>query len=184
MIEFRPKLLMDKPALLVLVGKDQIEQKTWLNQLPAELKASLSSLKQNQAFKAEKGEIFPLVHKNRTILFVGLGAKDPGFLTSLRVTVRQALMSEFIKTIREVEMAAFFTEDAEIIAVIEGILIGTYAWDKYRTVKNNECPARVRQVYLVVKEKKSFAEAVTACEGVTLARDLINDNADVIHSEA
>lgn len=184
MIEFRPKLLMDKPALLVLVGKDQIEQKTWLSQLPGELKSALASLTQGQVFKAEKGELFPVVQKNRTVLFVGLGARAPGFLTTLRVAVRQALASEFIKTVREVELAAFFAEDAEIIAVIEGVLIGTYTWDKYRTAKNNECPARVRQVYLVVKEKKCFAEAVMVCDGVTLARDLVNDNADVVHSEA
>ncbi|HPB68915.1 MAG TPA: M17 family peptidase N-terminal domain-containing protein, partial [Candidatus Omnitrophota bacterium] len=183
MIEFRPKLLMDKPALLVLIGKDQIEQKTWLNQLPGELKSALSSLTQGQVFKAEKGEIFPVVQKNRTVLFVGLGAKAPGFLTTLRVAVRQALASEFIKTVREVELAAFFAEDAEIIAVIEGVLIGTYTWDKYRSVKNDECPPRARKVFLVVKEKKSFAEAVMVCEGVTLARDLVNDNADVVQSE-
>ena len=184
MIEFRPGLLMDKPALIVLVGKEQLEQKNWLNQLPAELKAPLSAIKQNQVFKADKGEIFPVVQKNRTVLFVGRGAKDSGYLTSLRITVRQSLMSEFIKTVKEVELAPFLKEDADIIAVIEGVLIGTYSWDKYRTTKDHDCPARMRRVFLVAKEKKCFTDAVTVCEGVTLARDLINDNADVVHSEA
>ena len=184
MIEFRPKLLMDKSALIVLVGKEQFEQKTWLNQLPAELKAPLLSLKQSQAFRADKGEVFPVAHKNRTVLFVGLGGKDSGHLTSLRTTVRQALMSEFIKTARDIELVPFLKDDGEMIAVIEGVLVGAYAWDKYRTVKNNDCPARARRVYVVSKEKKCLTEAVAACEGVTLTRDLINDNADVVHSEA
>ncbi len=184
MLDFRPKLMLDQPALIILSGKKAYEQKNWLNQFPAELRPSLSALQQSQKFKAEKGEIFPLILKNKVVLAVGLGEQGPGYFTALRSVTRKALLSEFVRNIKEVELYPAVKQDAEIAAVIEGVLIGGYNWDKYRTFKKNEFPAHQRQVFLVAKEKKAFLDAVITCRGVNLTRDLVNDNADTIHAES
>jgi len=162
-ILFRPQAKYDKDAAVVFLAAGQTHAR-FKNEL-------------------EKGEIFPLLEGGKTLLFVGLGKIDKLSLTDLRVQVRKALSSCYLKKAKTVEIIPHRRDDAAIIAVIEGVLIGTYVWDKYKSKDKNDKTVKDKQITIAVEPKKVFTDAVAVCQGVSLTRDLVNDNADTITSD-
>jgi leucyl aminopeptidase len=162
MISFRPKALYDKDATVVFLASGQTH---------ARFKKEL-----------EKGEIYPICEGARTFLFVGLGKTDKMTLTDLRIQVRKACLSGYLKKAKTVEIVPHRKDDAAIIAVIEGVAIGTYVWDKYKSKDKDDKTVKDKQVTICVENKKIFTDAVAVCQGVSLTRDLINDNADTVTS--
>jgi len=108
MILFRPQAQYDKDAVVILLTKDQTH---------ARFKQEL-----------DNGEIFPVIENKKTFLFVGLGKADSLSLTQLRIHIRKALLSDYLKKTKTVEIIPHATDDATIHAIIEGVLIGTYVW--------------------------------------------------------
>ena len=162
MISFNPHAKNDKDAAVVFLTAEQKH---------AGLKKEL-----------EKGEVFPVLEGGSTRLFVGLGKADKLSLTDLRVQVRKAFSSTYLHKARTVELIPHRRDDAVVIALIEGVIIGTYVWDKYKSKDKNDKTVKVKQVTIIAEAKKIFTDAVLVCQGVTLTRDLVNDNADTITS--
>lgn len=163
MISFRPKALNDKDATVVLLAAGQTHPR---------FKNGL-----------EKGEIYPVLDGSKVFLFVGLGKTDKLSLTDLRVQVRKACLCTYLQKAKTVEIVPHSKEDAAIIAIIEGVAIGTYAWDKYKSRDKNDKTIKDKQITIAVEAKKIFTDAVVICQGVSLTRDLVNDNADTITSD-
>ncbi len=163
MISFRPKAKYDQESAVVL----------------------LTSLQKDKRLKKdlEKGEVFPVVEGHRLLLFVGLGKADKLTLTDLRIQVRKALLSSYLKKIKTVELILHTKEEAAVKAVIEGVLIGTYTWDKYKSKEKDDKTIKDKHITIAVEPKKEYEQTVIICEGVKLTRNLINDNADLITSE-
>ena len=131
----------------------------------------------------EKGEIYPVLEGIKTFLFLGLGKMDKLSLTDLRVQVRKAFISSYLKQAKTVEIIPHSKDAGAIIAIIEGVAIGSYVWDKYKSKDKNDKTVKDKQVNIAVEPKKIFTDVVTICQGVNLTRDLVNDNADTITSE-
>jgi len=176
-IQFRPKAKFDLPATVILISKEQMSAKAFPQIALASLRAAIIMLQKSGRFTAEARQSFPVVLKDQTFLLVGVGEEPKLSLTELRVIVRQALLSAHLKKISAIELIAFSQKDAIITAMIEGVLIGTYSWKKYRSIDKNETE---KKVYLIAENKPLFRDTVLICDGVTLARDLVNDNADTI----
>ena len=182
MISFRNNEKFDKDATVILVDKQQIKQKEFLFKDKHALDGLLDLIKEGR-FSADKDEVFPLVgKKSRLVLFVGLGKPEDLSLTALRITVKKALTSAFLKKCQEVELIPHATDEKTVIALIEGYLIGTYKWDKYKSKPKDEKNTKLKTVVLVAPHKKEFEQAAAICEGVNFTRDLVNDNADVVTS--
>ncbi len=162
MISFRSQAKYDKDATVVLLAAGQTHPR-FKNEL-------------------EKGEIFPVLEGPKTFLYVGLGKIDKLSLTDLRIQVRKALLSAYLHKAKTVEIIPHRRDDAAIIAIIEGIAIGTYVWDKYKS-KDSDKIIKDKQITIAVEEKRIFTDALAVCRGVNLARDLVNDNADTITSD-
>ena len=158
MISFRPQAKYDKDVNVVLLTSVQTH---------ARLKKEL-----------EKGETFPLLEGKRSFLFVGLGKGASLSLTDVRIQVRKALLSGFLKKARTVEIIPHSKDDATINAIIEGVAIGSYVWDKYKSKDKDDKTVKNKYVTIAVGVKKSFTQAVAVAQGVNLCRDLVNDNAD------
>jgi leucyl aminopeptidase len=131
----------------------------------------------------EKGEIFPIADGKRLLLFVGLGKEDKLSLTELRIQVRRAFMSSFLKKVKTIDVVPHSKNSDSIKAIIEGIQIGTYVWDKYKSKSKDDKSIKEKNVVIIAEGKKEFDQAITICEGVNLTRDLVNDNADFVTSE-
>ncbi len=163
MIYFRPQPKYDKNATVVFLTAGQTH---------ARLKNEL-----------EKGEIFPVIEGGKTFLFVGLGKIDKLSLTDLRTQVRKACLCGYLQKVKTVEIVPHRKDDAVIIAIIEGVAIGTYVWDKYKSREKNDKIIKNKEITIAVEAKKIFTDAFAICQGVNLARDLVNDNADTITSD-
>lgn len=179
MINFRATAQFDKQATVVLLSVEELKQKKFRFQNNS-LKANIRELQRGGKFNAEKGEVFPLVIKGKTVLLAGLGKKADLTLTALRIFVRKALLSPYLSKIKDFEIVPHASDEKAIRAVIEGVLIGTYAWKKY--VKGDEKQPGEKKIWLVAAKKAFYENVIRICEGVNLARDLINDNADTVTS--
>jgi len=131
----------------------------------------------------EKGEIFPAIEGGRIFVYVGLGSMDKLSLTDLRVFLRKALLTISLKKARTVEIIPHRRDDATIIAIIEGVMIGTYVWDKYKSKDLSDKTVKDKQVTIAAEQHKKYTDAIAVCQGVKLTRDLVNDNADTVTSE-
>ncbi|MBF0384558.1 MAG: leucyl aminopeptidase [Candidatus Omnitrophica bacterium] len=172
MISFLKNPDLKHDAVVFLVNEEQLKGKNKISPV-------LSSLEEKKLFTGENGQIFPYLEGKRILLFVGLGkGKDSG-LTSLRINLRQALLSSYLKNCGTIDIFCPSQEENEVKAIIEGIIIGTYQWDKYLTKKK---PDISKKYFIVSPEKKAYGDTITICDNTNLARDLINDNADCIHS--
>lgn len=162
MISFRAKPKYDQQATVVLLTAGQKDK---------HLKEEL-----------ERGEIFPVREGQRILLGVGLGKADKLSLTELRIQVRKAFLSSYLKKIKDIELIPHTKNELAIEAIIEGILIGTYVWDKYKSRDKEDRTVKDKNVTIVADFKKEYEQTVRICEGVGLTRDLVNDNADLITS--
>ncbi len=162
MILFRSKAKYDKEAVIVLLTAGQTHSR----------------------FKKEldKGETFPILEGKRTFLFIGLGKAALLSLTDVRIQVRKALLSGYLKDAKTVEVIPHSKEDGAVLAIIEGAAIGAYVWEKYKSKDKDDKTVISKQVTIAVEAQKIFTQAVTVCQGVTFCRDLVNDNADTITS--
>jgi len=182
-ITYRTSAKFDRQATVVLISKDQIKSKKF-NFANKTLKDQISILVQSNQFAGENGQIFPLMIKKQVNLCVGVGAKKDFSLTALRISVRNALLSPALSRVKDIEVIAHEKDDEVIKAVIESILIGTYAWKKYVTKDKSDksIDHNLKKYTLVAAGKNIYKESETICAGVNLARDLINDNADTVTS--
>ena len=163
MISFIPKARFNKDAAVILLTDSQKHPR---------LKKEL-----------EKGEIFPVLEGKRLSLFVGLGKTQKLSLTDVRVNTRKALLSAYIKSARTVEVVPHACDENTVKAVIEGISIGTYVWDKYKSRPKDDKTFKNKHIIIAAAQSKALRQAVTICEGVRLTRDLVNDNADTVTSQ-
>lgn len=183
MISFRNNEKFDKDAAIILINKEQVKQKDFLFK-DKSLEESLILLIKEERFSGDKDEVFPFIaKKNRLVLFVGVGKSEDLSLTALRITVKKALASTYLKKCEEVELIPHTTDEKSVVAIIEGIEIGTYKWDKYKSKPKDNKGKKLNSIVIVSAPKKAFDQAVTICAGVNFTRDLVNDNADVVTSD-
>lgn len=178
MISFQPSLRFNKQAAVIFCDSEQVKTQK-ITGLSSGLKDELKSAYQNKIFQGGNGEVFSLTQKGKSIVFAGLGKRENISATQLRTAVRAALLSSLLRKVSSVEIFPYDQKDTTVIGMIEGILIGTYQWTKYLASKKDE----VKKSYILISEKKTiYTQAITTCEGVNVARDLINENADVANS--
>ncbi len=178
-IQFNPKISYLKNSSILFLTKKQITAIKTLK-LDVCLKDQLVSLVTLQRFSAEQGEIIPLFIKQSLVLIVGLGDDQKISKTSLRVAVKQAIESPHLKGLASLHVFPHANDDETIFGMIEGILVGSYTWQKYiEPVKGKKSLATV---VIAASFKSIYAQRITICGGVNYTRDLVNDNADVVHS--
>jgi leucyl aminopeptidase len=180
-ISFRNTEKFDKDATIILIDKEQTKSKNFLFK-HKKLEEDLKELVKSGQFSGDKEEMFPIVIKGDLVLLVGLGKADELSLTALRIVVKKALMSGFLKKCKTVEIVPHAEDEKSIVAIIEGHLLGTYRWDKYKSKPKDDKSVPQKEVIVVAPAKKEFTQAIAICHGVNLTRDLVNDNADVTTS--
>jgi leucyl aminopeptidase len=149
-------------------------------------------------FTGKKGQYLELlaphgVHVSRLVLY-GLGtAKDLNFLgyeaVGGEIVRRLALSGESDLAVAVDAVKGGAVEAGEAAAhVAYGALLGGYRFDKYRTtMKDDEKPGLASVSILVgdhAASKKIFADLTEVAEGVSFARDLVTEPANVIYPES
>ncbi len=182
MIAFRPTAKLDKQATVILFDQDQVKKRSLPQINNRQIREEILTLIKNGIFRGENQEVFPLGVKKQIILLVGVGKKEKTSLTALRITVRNVLLSNHLKKIKDVELITHEQSEDVITALIEAVLIGTYSWDKYKSKEEDKQKAEEKNIYLITAKKKEYDDIISICNGVTLTRNLVNENADVTNS--
>ncbi|MBF0594050.1 MAG: leucyl aminopeptidase [Candidatus Omnitrophica bacterium] len=182
MVSFYDKPRFDKQAAVVLLTKDQVQKKACPFPLKPVCEALQAAVDASQ-FEGGKGEMFPAVIAGKVVILVGLGKSADVSLTSVRIVLRRAFLSNPLKKLSTVEVI-LHEDHADIAhAAVEAAIIGTYAWKKYITRKKDDQTVDVKSYYIVTRFTKEASLAAVIADGVNFSRDLVNDNADTVTPE-
>lgn len=183
MIKFQPTAQFDQDATVLILEKSHIKQKKFSTSLPADLKEQILTIADAGQFSADKCDLFPLVYRSTLVLLVGIGQRNDMSPTAYRVCIKSALQVKFLQKKKNIEIVPNDPKDECINAVIESVLIGAYVWQKYITKPGCEIPFKEKTFTVIAAKKKIYDAMVAVCEGTNFARDLVNDNADLVTSE-
>ena len=181
MITFRDSAKFDQEATIIFLDQHQVKDKKFpfYNK---QIQDTIESLQQANQFSGEKDQFFPLYLNKQLILLVGLGKSEDLSSSSTMHSIKKTILSSYLSKIKTIELVGHSKEENHIKDIIEGILIGTYSWKKYKGKSKNDSSVDEKDIVIIAPKKKVYDEAIQICEGVKLSRDLINDNADVVTS--
>ena len=126
--------------------------------------------------KGSAGEVTKVVVDGTLFIAVGLGDNDGSHSTD--TAVRRA-MGAAARALKGTERAVV-SADFGVRPVVEGLLLGGYAYDG---LKKNEEKDESSLITVVGKEDNhaEFDAAVSICHAVTLARDLVNTPSNLLY---
>ena len=174
MINFSSKLKKTlNPIVLFLSEEGLKEQKIF--DVSESVNREIHFLVKKKSFRAKLAEQYPLQSEGRLYLLVGVGGRSANFsFTQLRIIVRQVILSSILRSHKSVSFIPHSHEPRVIEALIEGVELGGYVWEKYKTEK-----IKLPKVEIVTPRKGHYKKMVLMTQGVNFARDLVNENADV-----
>ncbi len=145
-------------------------------------------------FKGKEGEILILYgkfsHETR-IALVGLGKEKEITVEGLRRSIAPLVYNAHSKKIRKLTLcmpsSSHLTEEETLRGIAEGLMLPNYVFEKLKakTLEHNKT-VLLESVCFVGVSKQSLVVAKNValiCEGVYLARDLVNGNADDVTPE-
>jgi leucyl aminopeptidase len=177
-----------KPAELVAIpfwqGEKQAE-----NAVPiSRYKAAIQLPAIQHDFQGKEGELLFVYGKNpkedKRYALLGLGKKENISVERLRRAYSQLTRACQQKKIEDVFVLlpqTPLTEKEVVVGISEGILLTNYVFDKLKHAKKADKPSLLKKVGFISVSKLGF-ETAKHCqiiaEGVYIARDLVNGNAD------
>ena len=173
MLTYRSKALYDQAAALILLTEEQVKEKKY------PMKSDIAPIVANKQFSGESGQIFPTLVNKKLVVLVGIGKKSVS-LTKVRTAVRNALLSSYVKKLPSVELIPHEEKEETLKAIVEGIVIGTYVWNKYKTEERAKAVAQ--KMVVVTGFKKAGEHTEVVAQATNFARNLTNENASVANS--
>lgn len=145
-------------------------------------------------FKGKEGEVlFTYIPEGiePRLALLGLGEKDKLTTESLRRAYASLIKACHAKRIESLNLfvpnVPSLKEESILRGVLEGILLPNYHFTKLKSQSlQNNPPTLVQKVFLIGVEKESIPlikKYQILVEGVFLARDLVNSNADEVTAE-
>ena len=139
-------------------------------------KAQFKETLKKAGFKAEQESLCPM--HGKSLLFCGLEDYASDNLRTAAATIAKAIKSFDYKSL-SIEV------DKESLApVIEGLILGGYEFNKYKTKPNK---SKIKKVYLASNNVKEltdlFQEAIVVAEATCFTRDIVNTAPDDMHPE-
>lgn len=132
-------------------------------------------------FTGEVDQITIRYQEEKTFVYCGIGPANECTASLIRsASARAARAVQKLKravlacTVPELPLHSHTVEQA----IIEGILLGVYQFDKYRSEKSH----KLKQLELVsgTLTTSMLKKITTVCESVNYTRDLVNDNASTV----
>ncbi len=182
MISYKDVSKFDQDVTIVFVTKEQVKSKKFAFKNP-NLEKEILALNGQQQFDGDQGQVFPLFSQNKLVLLSGLGDASDLTSTALRICVKKSVLSSFVKSRSKMEIVPHLQDDSTVHCIIEGLMLGTYAWKKYKSKDKDERSSAEKEYVIATAHKKIYGDSETICQGANFTRDLINDNADVVNSQ-
>ncbi len=180
----------DLVVLPVFKSGDELKYSSNWNK---ELKTFFSELKIAKCFKANSGEtvLFNSI-EGHNLMALGLGEKKSFKAENLRremaklTSLYQSKVTSFTINIDAIKTGGIH---ASVNAIIEGMELATYKYDKYLSKKSK---STLKTVHLDTKEKGASLKKIQAVidqtlivtDSIAVARDLVNSPPNDLHSES
>ncbi|MGL4452115.1 MAG: leucyl aminopeptidase [Sarcina sp.] len=175
--------LMDVDALVVPFFEGE------LNCHKAEVDIRIKRAEKKGTFKGAKSEILLLDLEAgdgsiKDVIALGLGKKE-----DLTVEVMRKAFSKAVRQLKtlKAEKAKVCLGNVEIKnadefakGIVEGMTLGYYKFDKYMSKKEEAKDLTVSVTEKLADAKEAFEESMMLCEGTIIARDLVNEPANVM----
>ncbi|MCK5347343.1 MAG: hypothetical protein KAR20_28230, partial [Candidatus Heimdallarchaeota archaeon] len=116
MIQFRPYAKYHVDASIVFIDEAQIQSKKFNALRNNDVRNALIELSKAKKFNGSKNEIFPLFINKKIVLLTGIGKSDEITTTSLRISVRNAIQSSYLKKSKNIELIPSNQKDSTIKA--------------------------------------------------------------------
>ncbi|MGL4762749.1 MAG: leucyl aminopeptidase [Sarcina sp.] len=160
-----------------------------LNCKKAEVKASLKRAEEKGTFKGAKSEVLVLNIQAKDgsikdVVALGLGKKEEVTVDEMRKAFSKAARQ--LKTLKvenaKVCLGNVEVENADEFAkgIVEGMILGYYKFDKFMTKKSEAKDLTVNVSEDLASAKETFEEALMLAEGTIIARDLVNEPANIM----
>lgn len=178
-----------KPGELLVLpfweGKHHAEEAASISKY----KASLQSPAIRQDFHGKEGELIFVYgshnESDKRYALLGLGRKEKISTEKLRRAYSQLIKACHQKQLKEIALLlpqTHMSEEAVVTGVAEGLLLANYVFAKLKQIKKTETPL-VKKAGFIGLSKSGLAIAKRCsiiAQGVYIARDLVNDNADQV----
>ncbi|MHC1749224.1 MAG: leucyl aminopeptidase [Cellulosilyticaceae bacterium] len=154
---------------------------------------NIQKFKDSQVFTGKEGEVFYYTDIQETlkyIILVGLGKEQAVDVEGIRCAVAKAIKKSRDLKLKRLSVALMDTEvlctGSKIKAVTEGLELGLYEFNKYKSEKVQYEP----EVFItnvpndhLEKANMRLEEVEKLIEGVIIARDLVNEPSNVIYPQ-
>ena len=139
---------------------------------------------EGKRFSGEREEKLALWVDRIPVLLVVVGKGGELSSVALRALVRRAAADDHLAAAARVQVVPHDRTEKTCRAVAEGLWIGGYGWNRYLSSKPSARRVRVadKQFVLAGADAALLRETAAVCEGVTLTRDLVNENADIVNA--
>lgn len=173
-----------KDSIVFMLTQEQASGKKKMNIKPPQLIKGLEKTRKMDDFKGKEGELAYFYSGKTLVLLAGLGKEKKLNGRKIRKAVAGAIRSGKLSEHKDVELVPHDREKETSLAAVEGAIIGTYRWKKYVTKEKDDKTVEEKNVHMFLPGFGEFERTVTIAEGVNYARDMVNENADVMDSHA
>lgn len=131
-------------------------------------------------FQAKEEEILPVVKGDRACVLAGLG-NNPEAVSMRRIATltKQALKTKPLTPKKPVGIKPLLDKPEAVRGIVDGAKLGLYAWKKYLTQKEDAADYFAYNILILTEHGDLVDTSSVIDDGVNLARDLANENADV-----
>jgi len=141
---------------------------------------------QAKLFSSKDGQILPIFKGGKVAILIGAGKEaDSLSMRKLGSMTKSALKTKPLSPGTPVVIKPLDDCPEAVRAIIDGAMLGLYKWDKYISQdddKDNGGNYNDLDITILTSHSDVVDQAVKITNGVNLARDLSNENADVAHS--
>jgi leucyl aminopeptidase len=137
------------------------------------------------SFKGKKGETLYIPLAECRLIIAGIGKTDDISAAVLRDAAAAAVRCAADKelTVLSIIPSGAISGDESLAAATEGILLGSYSFDKYKEEKKKQIN-EVTFISSVPEGKKILRDAEIVCRNTLLCRDLVNATSEEVNPEA
>ncbi len=127
-------------------------------------------------FKAEFNTTLIVTEEDKRILYLGIGKEKE--LSEERIRRAYSTVINQAVALKAKSICIQPLSEKYAGAVIEGILLSNYSFDKYKTKKEEK---KLDTAAIVVRnpDAKKFSETIRICQNVLFVRDLVNENSEL-----
>ncbi|MBZ0255117.1 aminopeptidase, partial [bacterium] len=153
-------------------------------QAPApQLRDAIKDAVKYKQFSGDEGEMLALTQADFVVVLVGCGDKPETVnQRAIGVAIKCALLTKPLSPKSPVGVIPLRDNETWLRGLVDGAQLGLYTWDKYLSKKVTPSPFTY-SLTIQTKNAKLVKQLTTIADGVNLARNMANENADVADSK-